>query len=125
MDFLGLRHLKQSLTCAFRGLKEACHEVAFRQELLIGAIALPCAWLVPGLTPLWRVFLSICWLALPTIEIVNTSVENAVNLASPEFHPLARKAKDLAGAAVLCVCFGNFFVWSCAIYKVVKYFLAK
>lgn len=125
MDFLGLRHLKQSLTCAFHGLADAFHEVAFRQELVIGIVVLPAAWLAPGLTLLWRVFLTMCWLALPTVEIINTAVENAVNIISPTIHPLAKKAKDLAGAGVLCVCIGNLFAWSCAIYTVVKYLLEK
>jgi|SRR5581483_11779905 len=34
-------------------------------------------------------------------EALNTAIEAAVDLASPEFHPLARIAKDAAAAAVL------------------------
>jgi diacylglycerol kinase (ATP) len=34
-------------------------------------------------------------------EIMNTAVETVVNLVSPEQHPLAGKAKDLAAGAVL------------------------
>lgn len=34
-------------------------------------------------------------------EMLNTVVEAAVDLASPEFHPLARIAKDVAAGAVL------------------------
>ncbi len=125
MDFLGLRHLRRSFSSAFQGLRDAFQEVAFRQELLIGIIAVPVAWLVPGLTLLWRVFLTVTWLALPTMEIVNTAVENAVNILSPQWNPLARKAKDLAGAGVLCICVMNLLVWGAAAFVVLKYCLGK
>jgi diacylglycerol kinase len=34
-------------------------------------------------------------------EFINAAVEAAVNLASPEYHPMARVAKDVAAGAVL------------------------
>ena len=34
-------------------------------------------------------------------ELMNTAVEAVVNLVSPDYHPLAGKAKDVAAAAVL------------------------
>jgi len=34
-------------------------------------------------------------------EIINTSIETIINLASPEQHPLAKDGKDLGAAAVL------------------------
>lgn len=37
-----------------------------------------------------------------TAEGVNTAIEAAVDLVSPERHPLAGRAKDLAAGAVLC-----------------------
>lgn len=36
-----------------------------------------------------------------TAEALNTAVETVVNLVSPQWHALARDAKDLAAAAVL------------------------
>ena len=39
-------------------------------------------------------------------EMINTAIEKVVDLASPEIHPLAKKAKDIAAGAVLvAVCF--------------------
>ena len=35
-------------------------------------------------------------------EAFNTSIETLVDLASPEHHPLAGRAKDVAAGAVLC-----------------------
>ena len=39
-------------------------------------------------------------------ELLNTAVESVVDLVSPQYHPLAKRAKDLAAAAelVLCAC---------------------
>lgn len=37
-----------------------------------------------------------------TSEALNTALEAAVDLATPQQHPLAGRAKDLAAAAVLC-----------------------
>ena len=37
-----------------------------------------------------------------TAEGVNTAVETVVDLVSPERHPLAGRAKDVAAGAVLC-----------------------
>jgi diacylglycerol kinase len=34
-------------------------------------------------------------------EMMNTAVETVVDLVSPDFHPLAGKAKDIAAGAVL------------------------
>ncbi len=35
------------------------------------------------------------------LELVNTALEAVVDLVSPEFHPVAKVAKDVASAAVL------------------------
>lgn len=37
-------------------------------------------------------------------ELINTSIETVVDLASPELHPLAARAKDIAAAAVWILC---------------------
>lgn len=39
-------------------------------------------------------------------EMVNTAVEAVVDLASPDFHPLAKLAKDAAAGAVLIASIG-------------------
>jgi diacylglycerol kinase (ATP) len=36
-----------------------------------------------------------------SLELLNTAVEAVVNLVSPEWHPLAGRAKDVAAGAVL------------------------
>lgn len=53
-----------------------------------------------------------CWLILAmiavwTAEALNTAFEFLTDLASPEFHPLAEKAKDVAAGAVLIAAGGS------------------
>ena len=35
------------------------------------------------------------------VELINTAIERTVDLASAEFHPLAKQAKDIAASACL------------------------
>jgi len=52
-----------------------------------------------------------CWIVLAAIsvwtaEALNTAFEFLTDVASPEFHPLAAKAKDVAAGAVLITAIG-------------------
>jgi len=48
----------------------------------------------------WLVLLLVIALVI-SLELINSSIEAVVDLASPEIHPLAKKAKDVAAGAVL------------------------
>jgi len=52
----------------------------------------------------------LCFIAVISLEAVNSAIEYAVDLASPELHPLAKKAKDMAAAAVLLAAVGSVIV---------------
>ena len=45
-----------------------------------------------------------------TAELMNTAIEALTDLASPSFHPLAGKAKDVAAGAVLLAAIGALVV---------------
>lgn len=63
------------------------------------AVMIFAAWLGIGAGD-WAILIltiTIVWMA----EFMNAAVEAVVNLASPELHPMARVAKDVAAAAVL------------------------
>ena len=51
-------------------------------------------WLVLAIVAVW------------TAEALNTAFELLCDVASPEFHPLVKQAKDVAAAAVLIAAFG-------------------
>lgn len=113
----GLSHLIHAFRFSMEGLWAMRKETAFLLELLVGIVAVPLAWLLPGLDLVWRVLLTLAWLALPTVEAVNTSIEALVDMVSPEWHPLAKKAKDCGSAAVMCAGIGNIVVWLSVLFK--------
>lgn len=78
----------------------------FRIETWAAVVALALALLLRA--PLAPIALS-CALVL-ALELVNTAAEALVDLVSPEFHPLAKVAKDTAAAAVLLASFGALLV---------------
>jgi diacylglycerol kinase len=42
-----------------------------------------------------------CFALVFSLEAVNTAIENMIDLVSPDYHPLAGNAKDVAAGAVL------------------------
>jgi diacylglycerol kinase len=71
-----------------------------RIELVIGLIACAvAAWLKISRAEWSVLFLTIAGVLI--LEGLNTTVEAAVDLASPEIHPLAKVAKDVAAGMVL------------------------
>src|SRR5438309_10092894 len=71
-----------------------------RIEIAVGLGAVVLAlWL--GLAPLEWAVLAITIALVLALEWINTSLELAVTLASPERHPSAKAAKDVAAACVL------------------------
>lgn len=54
----------------------------------------------------WAIIASCCG-AVIGAELLNTAIETVVDLVSPEFHPLAGKAKDIAAAAVWVICIAS------------------
>lgn len=71
-----------------------------RIEAVIGAMACAAAWWLGIGRVEWAVLLFTCALVL-ILEGLNTAVEAAVDLASPEHHDLAKLAKDMAAGMVL------------------------
>ena len=48
-----------------------------------------------------------------TAELLNTAIESVVDLVSPEFHPLAGRAKDISASAVWIISFTSAIVGLC------------
>lgn len=95
---LSLKRLRASFTVAFAGIAAVWHSSGnFRLEVGVGVVALVLALLLQtGVVPV----LILCALVL-SLELMNSALEAAIDLASPELHPLAKLAKDAAAGAVL------------------------
>jgi diacylglycerol kinase (ATP) len=72
----------------------------------IAALAVLLAALFLRVTPEEFALLALSILFVLFAELINTAVEAVVDLASPEFHPLAKTAKDTAAGAVLIAACG-------------------
>ncbi len=59
-----------------------------------------------GVTKMEWIILSLCIILVMAAEAFNTSLEFLTDLASPDIHPLAKKVKDVAAAAVLICAIG-------------------
>ena len=107
----GLIHVWRATGIALQGLRTAWqHEDAFRQEVFIAAIAIPIALFMP-VSHLGKALLIASILMVLIIELVNSAIEAAVDHTSLERHPLAKRAKDVASAAVFLCIVNALAVW--------------
>ncbi|WP_340582351.1 diacylglycerol kinase family protein, partial [Staphylococcus aureus] len=68
---------------------------------IVSAIIVILASYLTGLSRMeWYIVLLLIALMF-ALEMMNTAIERVVDLASPEIHPLAKQAKDIAAGAVL------------------------
>ena len=97
----GLRRLVNAFFFSLSGLARAFrHESAFRQEIALAAVLLPTALLLP-VAPAERVLLAGSVLLVLVVELLNSSVEAAIDRIGLDTHRLSKRAKDLGSAAVL------------------------
>lgn len=76
------------------------NEVNFRREIILGIIALILSYLLKISTIEFIIVLIMISLVLTT-EVINTSIERAVDLYTKEYHDLAKIAKDVSAGSVL------------------------
>jgi diacylglycerol kinase (ATP) len=98
---LSVARVFRALAYSWNGLAATWRdEPAFRQECALLAVLAPLTlWLQ---LPLFEsVFLFSLMVAVLIVELLNSGLEALVDKTSPEFHPLAGKAKDCGSAAVL------------------------
>ena len=95
---------RKSFGFAFQGFRFAIRSERNIKVMLAGFVLAVVAGLIAGLDAVrWGIVLLCCGVVL-CAELVNTSIETIVDLVSPEYHPLAGRAKDIAAAAVWVLC---------------------
>ena len=75
-------------------------ESSFKLELLFG-IPIFIAIFMIDFTLTHKLILAITAILIPIVELLNSAVENVVDLVTKEIHPLAKSAKDIGATAVL------------------------
>lgn len=95
----GVIQLRRAFYCSLYGLWASWREeCAFRKMVFLLMISIPVSFLIPLIT-LERILLILPLGIGLQIELINSAIENVVDLATQEIHPLAKKAKDMASAA--------------------------
>jgi diacylglycerol kinase (ATP) len=108
-------HINQNPHKGNRGITRAWHaaknswcgivyafkeESAFRQELTLFILLTPIALLLP-ISPLEKCVLITSLLMILVVELLNSSVEAAIDRISFDHHDLSKRAKDFGSAAVM------------------------
>jgi diacylglycerol kinase (ATP) len=119
-------HIDQNPHKGNRGLNRAWHaaknswcglvyafkeESAFRQELTLCALLTPLAFLLPT-TLLEKALLISSLILVLVVELLNSSVEAAIDRISFEHHDLSKRAKDFGSAAVMLALLITLLMWS-------------
>jgi len=97
----GIRRFFTAMGYSFAGIRHAIlHEAAIRDELIALALLVPVSAMLP-ISAMEHLALVASMMLVVLVELLNSAIEAAVDLISPERHPLAKAAKDLGSAAVL------------------------
>ncbi|WP_059102657.1 diacylglycerol kinase family protein [Shouchella shacheensis] len=100
----GGRRLLRSFRFAFEGLLHVVkNEQNMQIHLVAGVVVLTLGFLLNIPLAHWLILLLVVG-GMLTLEIMNTAIERTVDLVSEDYHPLAKRAKDVAAAAVFVFC---------------------
>ncbi|GIX28879.1 MAG: hypothetical protein KatS3mg123_2760 [Burkholderiales bacterium] len=112
----GLKHVWDALFHSLDGLKAAYRwEGAFRLEVWIAAVLIPLALFLPA-SGTGKALMVASVLLVLIVELLNSSVEAAVDRVSLENHHLAKRAKDFGSAAVFVSAANVPVVWALVLF---------
>ena len=112
----GVARIAAALFHSMEGLASSLrHEEAFRQEFLLFLLLLPPLVLLPVAAVDKGLLLAANSLVL-IVELLNSAIEAVVDMVSPEFHTLAKRAKDTASAAVFLSILLTVALWGWILY---------
>lgn len=86
-------------------------ESAFRQELTLFALLTPVAFFMP-INYLEKALLVSSLIMVLVVELLNSSVEAAIDRISFEHHDLSKRAKDFGSAAVMLTLVITVLLWA-------------
>ena len=108
----GMVRILHAFFNSIAGLEDAWrHESAFRQEILLAIVLIPAALWIP-VSAVERALLIGAVLMVMIVELLNTSVEAAIDRISFDQHSLSKRAKDIGSAAVFMALVLLAVVWA-------------
>ena len=115
----GVARIFRAFFYSMAGLKSAfVHEAAFRQDVMLGIVLVPLSLWLP-FEPMTKVLLNVIWLLLLVTELLNSAIEAIVDMTSPGYHELAKRAKDMGSAAVFIMLTALTIAWVVALWPIV------
>ena len=87
------------------------HEPSFREDLLFAILLVPFAIILPVNAVSTALMIASLILIL-IVELLNSAIEWVIDYLRPEKHPLAKRIKDMASAAVFLSYINCIVVWS-------------
>lgn len=99
-----------ALRCARSGIAYAFSTQKNLKIHLCFAIAAIVLGFALGVSEAAWLAIVLCIMVVMALEVVNTAIESAVDMASPEWHELAMRAKDCAAGAVYLAAIGSLVV---------------
>ena len=107
----GIRRICNAFFYSAEGIGSTLkHEAAFRQESILAAIMIPVALILPVGMVGKALMIGSVFLVL-IIELLNSSMEWAIDYISEEKHPYAKRAKDMGSAAVFLAIINCLGMW--------------
>lgn len=106
-----VRNFCASVKFAIDGFLAALkHEPSFREDIIFVALLVPLAVILPVNAVSTALMISTLFLII-IIELINSAIEWTIDYLRPEIHPLAKRIKDMASAAVFMAYVNCIFVW--------------
>jgi len=116
----GIVRILYAFTYTFNGLRYAImNEAAFRQEAMLFVVSLIAILFIP-VSGVIKLLLLVTSIIVLIVELLNSAIEAVVDKASPEYHELAKQAKDMGSAAVFLSFTAAGAVWIYAIVQMFK-----
>jgi diacylglycerol kinase (ATP) len=109
---MGLGRIVRAIGYSMAGFAAAWRcEAAFRQEALAALVLIPVACLLP-VPILQRALLVASVLMVMVIELINSSIEAAIDRISLDRHALSKRAKDIGSASVFLAIAITAILWA-------------
>ena len=107
-EYKGIKRILRAFGYSYDGMRAVfASEAAFRQDLLFcGVCGIALLWL--PVASVARAFLLFALFLILFMELINTAIEVIVDRIGEEYHPLAKKAKDI-GSLLVLLAFLHFF----------------
>jgi diacylglycerol kinase (ATP) len=97
---------------ALEGLVHAIKtETSFKIELAFALLFFPLVYFLP-FELIYKLVLIVTFVMILIVELLNSAVENVVDLVTKEKHPLAKAAKDIGATAVLFSVLLHLLCWA-------------